>query len=79
METKKITQAAQILNWMQTHEGITAIEALREFGCFRLAARIFDLRKAGNRIKSMKAYTKNGSEIAFYTIKNVKDVRLGDY
>ena len=73
------SQSKHILDWLKTHEGITAIEALREFGCFRLAARVYDLRAKGHKIKSMKAHTKAGAEIAFYTMKNVTEVRLGWY
>lgn len=45
---KKLTQAQRILNYMQTHKkGISPIDALEKFGCFRLSGRIFELREAG--------------------------------
>lgn len=45
---KKPTQAQRILDYMQTHrKGITPIEALNKFGCFRLSGRIFELREMG--------------------------------
>lgn len=38
-------QTAAILTWLRTHpEGITPIDALAMFGCFRLAARIKDIK-----------------------------------
>jgi hypothetical protein len=33
---------------MQTFGSITPVEALKEYGCFRLAARIADLREVHN-------------------------------
>ena len=39
--------------WHLEHRGsITPIEALNELGCFRLAARIEELRRAGHRIRT---------------------------
>lgn len=41
------TQKQMILKWLETGEPITPLEALREFGCFRLGGRIKDLRNEG--------------------------------
>ncbi len=38
------SQTAQIKAWLLDRKSITPIDALREFGCFRLGARIWDLR-----------------------------------
>lgn len=43
-------QTDKILKWMITEGEITPLDALREFNCMRLAARISDLRKAGHKI-----------------------------
>ena len=43
-------QTDKILLYMQTEGEITPLDALREFNCMRLAARISDLRKAGHKI-----------------------------
>jgi hypothetical protein len=48
---KKLTQADLILRHMRHGNGITPREALRLYGCLRLAARIYDLKVAGWRIK----------------------------
>ena len=46
-----MSQADDILAYMREHpEGITPLEALRLFGCMRLAARIADLKADGHRI-----------------------------
>lgn len=44
------TQSARILRWLKTGRSITPMDALQRFGCFRLAARIYDLRKEGYQI-----------------------------
>jgi len=42
-----MAQKAEIVDYLQQHGSITPIEALRELGCFRLAARIHDLEREG--------------------------------
>ena len=44
------SQTTEILSHLKQHKTITAIEALKLYGCFRLAARIYDLAQAGNEI-----------------------------
>ena len=46
------TQCGQILAHMRMFGSITPQEALDEYGCFRLAARISDLRKRGHAIET---------------------------
>ena len=48
----KITQSMKILKHLTAGGSITPIEALEHFGCFRLAARISDLKAKGCRIKA---------------------------
>ena len=55
----------QILEYLRLHGSITPMDALREFGCYRLGARIYDLRhdKVNPvRIKTVieKQYSKPG-------------------
>tara|TARA_R100001224_G_scaffold113356_1_gene98510 strand:- start:914 stop:1192 length:279 start_codon:yes stop_codon:yes gene_type:complete len=38
-------QTARILQYMETHGSITALQAMRDLGIYRLAARIHDLKK----------------------------------
>lgn len=45
------SQAGRILARMQDGQTIGPREALRDFGCMRLAARIYDLRRTGHRIE----------------------------
>lgn len=47
------SQAAAILRYMQEHKrGITPLDALNNFGCLRLSARIWDLRAKGFEIET---------------------------
>jgi len=48
----KKTQSDKILSYLQRGHHISPIQALNKFGCFRLAARIHDLRKKGYNIAS---------------------------
>ena len=44
-------QTKEILSYLQEGNTLTPIEALTKFGCFRLGARIWDLRNAGYNIE----------------------------
>jgi hypothetical protein len=48
------SQCEQILKYLKTGKAITPLEALEKFGCFRLAARIDELRKRGYSINTHK-------------------------
>lgn len=52
MDTNTVSQANAILDHMRKGNTITGIEALDLFGCFRLPARIADLKKVGHIISS---------------------------
>lgn len=47
---------------------LTPIDALEGCGCFRLAARIKDLRDAGHDIKTTDRTLPNGKVVAQYTL-----------
>lgn len=47
------SQEQQILKHLQRFGSIEPLTALRRFGCFRLGARIWDLRHAGHRIDTV--------------------------
>lgn len=50
-------------------EPISAIEALNSYGCFRLAARIKDLRGQGYDIETRDLDLPNGKTVAQYHLK----------
>ena len=45
-------QNEMILGHMLEGKSITTLDALNNYGCFRLSARIYDLKKEGYPIKS---------------------------
>lgn len=62
------TQNAQILQHMQAGNRITPLEALDKYGCFRLGARVYDLRVQGHDVKQRMVKTGNGKRVAEYWI-----------
>ena len=42
-----MTQTQKIIEYMKKYGSITPLDALREFGCMRLAARINDIERQG--------------------------------
>ncbi|MCK6381854.1 MAG: helix-turn-helix domain-containing protein [Leptospiraceae bacterium] len=63
------SQNQKILKHLQSGKSITPIEALNKFGCFRLGARIYDLKKDGWKIES-EFQTKKGKSFSCYRLKN---------
>lgn len=53
------TQNQRVLEYMETHGGITQLEALTEIGVMRLASRISDLKRRGYPITSRMQAVKN--------------------
>ena len=58
---EKLTQEEKIFNYMRRFGWITPMDALREFGCMRLGARIYDLEKKGIRIEHGREYIVNSA------------------
>lgn len=61
------TQTAHILDHLK-RAPITPLEALTKFGCFRLGARIWELRQDGHAIET-EYVTKDGKTFARYHLK----------
>lgn len=62
-----MTQNDMIRTHLQSGKSITPLDALREYGCFRLAARIADLRAEGLNIQTSTIQS-NGKTYASYRI-----------
>ncbi len=63
------TQTRAVLHLLKVRpEGITALDALRMVGSFRLASRIHDLKRAGYVIDREMVKLDNGKRIARYTL-----------
>lgn len=62
------SQKAKILAFMQAGGSITPIDALNEFGSFRLGARIAELREEGWPIESKWVVTPTGKRVKSYSL-----------
>ena len=62
-----MTQTTQILSALKRGEKLTPLQALRKYGCMRLAARIKDLRDAGYEINTTLTRTQ-GARVARYSL-----------
>ncbi len=69
---KTETQNKAIYSYLKAGCKITSLEALTMFGCFRLSARIFDIRneilEPGETIQT-ETITKNGKHFTQYSLK----------
>jgi hypothetical protein len=63
---KRPTQAGRILAYLRAGNRLTALDALEQFGCFRLAARIHELRREGWAIEERTVETRGGKRVAEY-------------
>lgn len=64
------SQNNEILKSLESGEKLTPIDALNRFGCFRLGARVYDLKRRGHNIIT-ETIEKNGKRFAqYYLIKN---------
>ena len=66
-----MTQCQKILEYIKLYGSITPLDALREFGCMRLAARINDLNHMGINIISETEYSinRNGEKVHYARYK----------
>ena len=63
------SQSAQIKAALLRGEKLTPMDALRRFGCFRLGARIWDLRNGhGMDIRTEQHRTESGKIVAAYSL-----------
>jgi len=53
------SQNAAVLDHLTKHGSITALEAVQKLNCWRLAARVYDLRKYGWNINTMMVGVRN--------------------
>lgn len=57
-----LTQRQMILIALQMGARVTPLVALRRFGCMRLGARIYELKRQGHKIESRMRETARGSK-----------------
>lgn len=64
-----MSQRNEILEALKQGETLTPLDALQRFGCFRLAARISDLKADGYQIETIIECTNTGKRIAHYRME----------
>ena len=62
------SQNKMIMGHLRRHKSITALTAINQYNCMRLAARIFDLKDAGNIINKEMIEVSAGKRVARYTL-----------
>ncbi len=63
------SQKKLIREWLEAGNSITPMEALNLFGCFRLGARIWDLRDEGMKIETEMNYNGRKKNAVYYLKK----------
>tara|TARA_R100001086_G_scaffold177485_2_gene98062 strand:+ start:458 stop:664 length:207 start_codon:yes stop_codon:yes gene_type:complete len=66
-----MAQRKRILQHLKRHRKITPLDALDLYGCFRLAARISELRDQGFKIKTVNV-RRNGKNYAEYQLTSLQ-------
>lgn len=62
------SQKRQILAWLQSGKSITPLEALTEFNCMRLQARIHEIEMTGFKIIRDWFVTPSGKKVRKYSL-----------
>jgi hypothetical protein len=60
------SQTDQIRTYLEQGGALTPLDALNLFGCFRLGARIYDLKRAGMKIET-EMIMRDGKRFARYS------------
>ena len=68
-EKRELSQNMLILDWLKDGNTITPIQALNMFGCFRLGARIFNLRRLGHSITGKRVKVGDGVYVQEYKME----------
>ena len=73
-DERKTTQKERIRRFMDENGSITSLQAMREFGCMRLAARIADLKNEGMKISKTMEPGRNRYDEVIYYAKYTKEM-----
>ena len=69
-----MTQSEQILGYLKTGKTLTPLEALYDFDCFRLSARIHDLKAQGWPITCDLMEVNGNKKVGHYYLTNDMDL-----
>lgn len=65
----KTSVTDKVLAQLKNGRPMTALDSLQEFGCMRLAARIYDLRSMGYDILTERVEVPSGKVVARYSLQ----------
>ena len=68
------TQNRQILEWLKNGNRVNQLMSYDQFGCTRLAARIYDLKQMGHTIGKYTVVTPNKKQYAEYYLEKEREV-----
>lgn len=74
-----MTQTEQILDYLKQGNSLTPIEALNLMGCFRLGARIYDLKAMGHDIRTKMISNGEKTFAMYYMEKSNITEKRGQY
>lgn len=63
------TQNEQVLDYLKTVGPLTPMDAYSTFGCFRLGARVWELKQQGHRISREIVKVPSGARGARYSLE----------
>lgn len=66
-----MTQNARLLNYLETHDGITQLESFNTLGCCRLSERVRELEHLGFVIDHDPEKTPNGHHVVRYRLTRI--------
>lgn len=74
---QKVSQATDVIEYCLKHGSITAKQAMDDLGCYRLSARVYDIRSFGIVVNKemITVQNRNGVDcrVAKYTIPNIPE------
>lgn len=70
--TDTVSQSRKILRDLKRGRTVTALDALRRYGCLRLSGRIYDLKREGHPITKTMVEVGEGKWVARYRLPKRK-------
>lgn len=65
------SQNARLLAFLESHEGVTQLEAFNALGCCRLSERIREIERAGYLIEHEPEKTPGGARVIRYRLTRI--------
>ena len=66
-----MTQNDKLLLWLDSHDGITQLEAFNALGCCRLSERCREIEKQGYLISREPEKTPGGARVIRYRLEHI--------